>query len=397
MIGADQPPGLRLSWVTDPTALAELGPDWEALAQRTEAEVYLRPAWFETWWRHFGAGRRLVCLVLHREGRLAGVLPFVLDRVRVGPLRFRIARLAGTDPHCMVFRLPVEPDLASNAMTEALARLLGSEGCDAVSFTPVSARSDLMALVREGAGWRLLEQPDGSHVVFDLPDSFEAYLSGLSRNRRSQFRRKAANLEATFSMKDGVRHPDAMEFADFVGLHNRQWQAVGRGGHFVDWPGSAAFYADLAEKDAGSVEFHDLIGQDGPLAIYFVLRAGPVAHWRLPARSLDPAAERMSIGMVGLVKMIEALIAAGATCVEAGRGEYDYKIAYGGESVAVHRLIVAPAGRRGRRRLSLLLAWADLVHLVYYRAWFLKFAPLLRQRLGLQPRPLWRYWIRTRI
>lgn len=397
MTQANASSGLRLVWVTDPTELVVLRFDWEALAERTGADVYMRPSWSEVWWRQHGAGRQLVCLALHRGDQLAGILPFAVQYIRVGPLRFRVARLAGTDPNCMVLRLPIESDLAPVAMTEALARLLGSEGCDAVSFTPVSARSNLLALVGEGAGRKILDRPGGSHVVFDLPDSFDAFLARLSKKRRSQFRRDVANLEASFGMTARVRQPDVAEFEEFVRFHNRQWQIVGKGGHFVDWPGSAAFYADLAGQQGSPVEFHDLIGQDGPLATQFVLHAGPNAHWRLPARSLDPMAERMSIGKVGLLRMIEALIAAKAVCVEAGRGEYDYKIAYGGENVAIHRLIAAPAGGRGRRRLALLLAWADLVHLVYYRAWFVKLSPFLRQHSGLRPRPLWRHWISTRV
>lgn len=84
--------------------------------------------------------------------------------------------------------------------------------------------------------------------MFDLAGSFDDYLtSRVSRNRRSQFRGDHKALEKRFGMTATQHVPDAHAFAEFVTFHNTQWQAVGKG-HFTDWPGSAAFYADLADR-----------------------------------------------------------------------------------------------------------------------------------------------------
>lgn len=91
--------------------------------------------------------------------------------------------------------------------------------------------------------------------------------------------------------------------------------------------------------------------------------------------------------------MIEALIGQGVTRIEAGRGDYDYKLSYGGKSVAVWQILLFRNTRRNRLRLRWLLAWSDLLHLFYYRIRSLKFAPKLRKRFGLPARPLWRSWI----
>ena len=95
--------------------------------------------------------------------------------------------------------------------------------------------------------------------------------------------------------------------------------------------------------------------------------------------------------------MFERMIQAGITRIEAGRGDYGYKIDYGGKTVPVHRLIVHRATAASTWQLSALLAWADLLNLVYYRVWFLKLAPRLRQKTNATPQPLWRSWIRTRL
>lgn len=393
----------EITWIGQREDLAPLQGEWQALADRRQADIYLMPEWFDLWWEHFGEGRQLACLVARRNGALVGLVPFCIDKIRIGPLALRIARLAGTDPHCIVFHLPVEADMEAEVMAVCLDHLFGHLHCDMISFTPVSDLSDLIRLVRSACSGRtalmVVDQSLGSHVVFDLPESFDQYLSGLSKKRRGQFRRDLKGLRGIYGMETSMVFPHAEEFNEFMLLHTRQWQALGRNGHFNDWPGSAIFYSSLAEQTAetGHVQLHKLTGRTGPLTMQFALVSGKTCFWRLPARTLDAEAERLSIGKVGLVLMIEQLISDGIRRIEAGRGEYDYKLVYGGTDIPVHRLVVSRATWLARTRLRLLLAWADLLDLLYYRIWFLKLAPRLRRLTGAKPRPLWRVWIRTRL
>jgi CelD/BcsL family acetyltransferase involved in cellulose biosynthesis len=393
--------GVSTVWLDNPEDLWALESEWQDLAERTDAEVYLRPAWLRIWWDHFGSDRELGCLAIRKGGRLAGLLPFCIERLRIGPLVLRFARLAGTDPHCMILQLPLEDKVAEVALLHAVGHLTGPLGCDAVSFTPVSDLASHLPLLRqmskEMQSIVLHEAPEGQHVVFDLPDDFKAWLSGLSKKRRSQFARDMRNLQDRYEMRGAIVVPDGATFAGFAGFHDQQWQALDRGGHFTDWPGSLAFYSDLADRPAKEppMRLFELFGTTGPLATQFALVAGRIAHWRLPARTLDPEAERLSIGKVGLVLMVQELIGAGVTAIEAGRGDYDYKLSYGGRNVPVQRLLFYPAKQVWRARL--LLAWSDLLHLLYYRIWFLRLAPRMRRWFGLRPRPLWWLWIKSRV
>lgn len=388
-------------WLDQPEDLWALQAEWQDLADRTDAEVYLRPEWLRVWWDHFGTGRTLRCLALRKGGRLAGLLPFCIERLRIGLVDLRFARLAGTDPHCMILTLPLEDDIAQTALCHAIGHLTGPLGCDAVSFTPVSDLATHLPVLRQLGqvmpGTVMHEAPEGRHVVFDLPDSFKSWLGELSKKRRSQFPRDLRNLEERYAMTRASVIPDGAAFARFAAFHDRQWQALDRGGHFTDWPGSLAFYSDLADRSTkrSPMRLFEQSGTAGPLATQFALVSGRVAHWRLPARTLDPEAERLSIGKVGLILMIEELIAAGTRRIEAGRGDYGYKLSYGGRSVNVQRVLFYPAGHAGRARM--ILAWADLLHLLYYRIWFLRLAPRARRWFGRRPRPLWRLWIRSRV
>lgn len=394
---------IEITWIDRSADLVPLWDEWQALAKCRQADIYLMPEWFDIWWEYFGNGRQLACLVARQGGQLLGIVPFCIDKIRMGPLVTRVARLASTDPNCIVFHLPVEADVEAEVLTSGFDYLFRHLGCDLISFTPVSDLSDLIPLVRSSClGKTSLSITDkiiGSHVVFDLPESFDQYLNGLSKKRRGQFRRDQKKLRQIYGMKADRIFPNADEFSSFALFHTRQWQALGGNGHFHDWPGSTGFYCGLAERMAGQehVQLHKLIGRTEPLATQFVLVSGQTCFWRLPARSLDADVEGLSIGKVGLVVMIEQLISDGISRIEAGRGEYDYKMAYGGVDVPVHRLIVSSSTWSAGMRLRLLLAWADLLDLLYYRIWFLKLAPRLRRLTGAKPRPLWQAWIRTRL
>ncbi len=390
-----------MHWVEGREALEPCLDAWWALAERCGADIYMSPGWLLSWWDHFGAGHRLLCLMAEApDGHLAGILPFMIETVWAGPVPVRVARLAGTDPHCVLFRLAVEETLLPPMMNRALADLLCDKGADLVSFTPASERGPLVDVVRAALppDILLIDRPAGTHTVFDLPDSFDAYLAGLSKKRRGQFRRDLRKLQADHGLQTALTHPGAAQIDDFISFHNRQWQKTGKGGHFCDWPGSAAFYRDLAERlqSEGSVWIDHQDGSAGPLAAQFGLVSGQSCHWRLPARATEPEFDRLSVGTVGLILMIERLIGVGVTRIEAGGGAYDYKLVYGGESVLVHRMIITRPGR-AQRKTAVLMAWARALHLGYYRAWFCRAAPRLRRWLPLPHWPLWKSWIKSRV
>lgn len=136
----------------------------------------------------------------------------------------------------------------------------------------------------------LHEAEEGSHVIFDLSEEFPELFAQLSKKRRSQFQRDLRALQSRYRMQEVEIAPDGAAFTEFAALHSQQWQAVGRGGHFSDWPGSEAFYHDLADRIATDppMRLYTLIGTTGPLAMQFALIGGSAAQWRLPARCLDP-------------------------------------------------------------------------------------------------------------
>lgn len=399
-------PAFAVSVRHGPEALAAMAADWDGCVVATGADIFFTTDWVLTWWAHFGRGRKLVLLCLH-DGAcgLAGVLALAVETVWAGPLPVRVARLAGGDPNYAILRFPVPAEAAEAAFAALLAEVPRRTDCRILSLSPVSGACPDLAPLRAAAAAAGLdsgpEATDRNHVLMRLPASVEAWWDGLSRSRRREQQRSLKKMQECWRLEHHVSTPATVgaDFDRFAALHGAQWAASGRGGHYRDWPGSQAYYRDLllrlAPKGRGLIEDH--LGDGAVLSTQLTFRLGETAYWRLTGRSLAPEVIRTGASRVGMVERIEQLIGAGVCTVELGAGDYDYKLHYGGELVDLHRVALIPQRGAERLQAKALLAWADLVNLLYYRLWFLKLAPRVRQRFGLKPRPLWRHWIRTRL
>jgi CelD/BcsL family acetyltransferase involved in cellulose biosynthesis len=402
--GAAAAPPLRLEIVTAAEGIAARAAALEACVAATGADVYFTPGWLAAWLGTWGREGRLRLLLAWEGAALAGFLPVILDTVRAGPVPVRVARLAGTYPGQAVMGLPLppadRPGAAAACLAAMLRQLAGPERVHAIALSPLSQGLPGLDALRAAAGQAGLgiaaEDWSRQHTVIRLPDRFETWLDGLSKNRRRAYRKDAAGLGAQGALRLQALPPEAAAgegLAALVALHARQWQAAGKAGHFADWPEALPFARAVLPRlgPDGRAWIDEHRAGEALLSALCGFRQGPRAYLWVSGRTLDPDLLRLGVGRVGLIERLRALIEAGVREVEAGAGEYDYKLGLGGTPVAMGRLVLAAPGAGWRVRL--LVAWADLLDLVYYRGWFLK----LRPRLKLKPRPLWRAWRRTRL
>lgn len=384
--------------------------EWDALVAETGADIYFHRTWIETWWEVFGAGRRplIACIRLppSEGGRLVGLLVFVTEEFRLAGARLRVARLAGANPNYALLRLPLIADRAAAALAGTLQTLIRQESHDAVSLSPLSDGSaDLRSLQEALAaepGLSLVPDPEPrQHMQIPLPESFDAYMASLSSNRRSKYRRSKRMIEEEQGLVTEVlTGQDAAGFFDrFVALHNAQFQSRGKLGHFDDWPGSREFYARLCWAMAGTGRVRFYVQKDAAGQVYsalFCFVAGSTCHAHLTAREESEALASANLGLHAQFERIERLIDENVTTVESGAGEYSYKRSLNGDTLPMRRILVGGSTRRARARLKILVRWADILNLVYYRIWFNRLAPRLRHH-GLARGPLWAPWRRTRL
>lgn len=384
--------------------LAAMRAQWDALVEATNSGIYFTYDWCRIWWRHYAHGRELRVFLFHAGSQLVGIVPLAIERLWLGPLPIRLARLLGSDWTLAVLHPPVMPEHAVGAYRTVIERSLGEFACDAISFANLSGefttREDVRRACHNG-GPSISIIRDRSlfvHTVFHLPSDFDEYLSGLSKRERQHYRRDERHLVEHGPIRARqVRAPDEIDsaFDRFVALHAEQWRQVGKLGHFQDWPRSLEFTRDLLGtlSPCGRAEIDEICVGGATVAMELCFRFGDTVHRRLPARKTNPEWEERGLGRVALVRHIEALIAEGITRIEAGSGHYPYKLRLGGVEHPLQSLLLAQNRWWPRLKARILSAYADIVNLVYYRIWFCRLAP----HLPLPRRPLWKSWIRTRL
>ena len=393
--------GLRLERLASVGELDLVRDEWDGFVEESGSDVYFTVDWLQAWWAHYGEDRAFEGLLARDGDGIVAALPFCVESIWAGPVPVRLGRFAGADSTIPVFSPAIARGYEEPVLRAALGLLLNEAGCDAVSLAALSGESpcaDAAERVAREDDLRLLRSDSTApHTVFRFAGSFDEYLGGLSKSQRSDHRRYLRKLKARYEITyRTVSGADAIPYFDrFLELHAAHWGARGKLGHFGDWPDGEEFNRDLISRMAasGRARFYEIRGDGELLAIEYGFVLGDRCYWRLPARDPDPELDKLRLGRLSLAEMFRVLIDEGVTMVEGGPGHYEYKLRLGATEHVLRRVLIGGPSRGSRLRAGLLLRWAGLLHLIYYRAWFQKIAP----RLGLRPRHLWRRWIRTRI
>jgi CelD/BcsL family acetyltransferase involved in cellulose biosynthesis len=378
--------------------------EWDDCVTALSGSLYVTYDWLRVWWQHYGRGRKLRIYQFRQAGRLVGLAPMFVETVRLGPIAIRLAKRVGADFALTLFALPLDPRLADVAYVKIIAALIEDERCTAIwfGFAPgddPTAAGLLRACEMSRSIASLVEhQEHVPHTQFDLPSTVDAYRDRLSRKQRDQFLRLCRGLERSHQVDTVVFcDPDsaADAFARFKSLHEVQWRNDGKLGHFGDWPGATAFNADLVAvmSRLGRLRFVDLVADGTTISSQYAFVFNGCCYWRLPARAIGSEWGRFSLGRLGLIQLIESMIGEGVTRMEAGMGHYDYKLHLGGQELSCKSSVVVSTRAGDARRMRLFLRMSDILHLLYYRIWFLRLADRWPSLRG----PLWRTWVRARL
>ncbi len=375
---------------------------WNDLVLRSGADVYQTFEWCRLWWRHYGMHRQLQLLLCFSGEEMVGLIPAFVETLWLGPARIRAAKLIGSDFSLQLCNLPIMPDAIEQAVSRAVRHFLGDEKCDVWIAGPLSGpTARIEEILDTGRNeTELVESAESlGHSIttrFDLPHHFDEYLNEIGSRQRGNYNRSLKQFAKNHQVvTDTVTEPEEVlrEFERFQWLHQAQWAAEGKLGHFVDWPKAAEFNRDLVMSfgKLGMVRFFRILADAQVASSQFCLLFGGTNYWRLPGRVCKPDWEKLSLGKMGLIQMIEASLDQGVTAVEGGRGHYDYKLQLGGREWPLRTLQFTRRGLGVSMRVKLFRAFASVLNVVYYKILFLRLLP----RFPILQRSLWPVWIRS--
>jgi hypothetical protein len=235
------------------------------------------------------------------------------------------------------------------------------------------------------------------HTIFNLPESMDAYYAMLDRKTRANVKRAQRNLQkmGVVTIRFASNSEAPVFFERFMRLHAERWNASKHLGHFGDWPGSAAFNAELVRTHAVHGEaflFEVSVGEETVGAEYGYIY-GSQLFARLPARTVGSKWDQAGIGHVIQTAMIEAALERGVRRIKSGPGHYPNKLRAGGTEFPLIQILASRPGIVCSVKAWALKIWSKLWHYIYYRGWRAHLLP----KLGIKPGPLSSIWIQTRL
>jgi len=313
--------------------LAALEPEWERLqGDAAVASVFASFDWLHLWWKAYHGGRPLRLMLASAGGELVGILPLYVDSVPMLRFPVRLLRLVGTGGDTSPDDLG--PVLARGRETEVAAALadavLALPGWDVLLLTDLDPASAFVAAMR-GAATRTLSgclSGRSERIAYlELPDSFEAWLKSLDRDRRYRVRNVRKKLNAAHAARFFVwQDPATLDqgIDRLIHLHLKRWQTLGTSHSFSSHEyltfHRALMHACLA-RDRLRLYCLELDGQVA--AIYYFYRFRNRVF--LMQSGFDPDHANVKPGQVLLGYIIESAISEGDKVLDFLRGDHRYK------------------------------------------------------------------------
>jgi CelD/BcsL family acetyltransferase involved in cellulose biosynthesis len=323
---------LDIQLITALAELEQLAPEWDALTSAIAPRIpFATPLWNLLWWQYFhGCGhfvRDQLNAYVFRDARgdLIAVAPMmVTQRPAFGPFRTRELQFFGADPNMTEIRgIVCRPEHEAAVFARLQQHLLATpHSWHWFSWLGIRSRESLPAHSAAATEW---VEPIPNYYL-SLPDSWETFRSGLSRNIKESLRKCYNSLKRdqhSFTFRI-IESPEAAPAAldRFFALHGMRAAAdvnVRHNDVFAS-ANARAFLADYALNMA----------QRGQLRIFQIEIAGQIIATRLGFafnRSLylyysgyDPAWGRYSIMTTVVAETIKWAIENGYETVNLSTG-----------------------------------------------------------------------------
>ena len=346
---------MQVELIRTATDFEALGDAWADLLAESEANSpFLDWAWQYQWWRHYGEHRELALVTVRDCGRLVGIAPLYVDRVRAGT---RVLRFLGTPEACSEWLgFVIEPGREFEVAGHILDFLHHdmADAWDLMELTDLPEHTDVLAAIDgqlgvQGRTYR--REPGWSYYIVDLPDSWDAYLKSVSSNRRSRLRRMLRDMD-----KAGMRFVEAAD----PGQLDEAWQHLRRlhrmrrdvkgGGSSFDPEPLDRFHRSLLRSflDRGELCLSLLRNDDEVIAASYCLRRN--GHVYFYQSGSDPAWERCRVGHAIRALEFQKAIERGDRQYDFLGGDMDYKRQWATSLVPTARLVVSAPRLTARAR-----------------------------------------------
>ena len=309
--------------------------DWDRLLAETPGlSPFATTVWQKTWWQMFGGDADLKLLTVRQDGAVKGLAPFMRRGTEVSFL----GESDLVDYHHFLHS-GIEDSAFFGSLFEHLAQV---DSWSSIRLTAVPEWSAAYTAVPEAAraaGWHVSETFEDVSPGIELPETWDEYVSGLSKKDRHELRRKLRRLERSGEVKH-VEFSSAEDIAenldDFIRLHR------------MSAPDKAKFMTDrreeffrtvvtnLAAEGISRLYFLEVNGKRTATSICFVHGDSQLAY----NSGYDPEHRALSVGLLNHAFCIKLAIENGIRYFDFLRGDEPYKYHLGAHDRSLYNLVV---------------------------------------------------------
>ena len=259
-----------LECYTDFHSFQAIRAEWEEFTARYFPEQYARThGWLSAWWKTYHCGQAVLVYVQRdvSDGRIVAVAPLFICRENFGGFPVRsvvsLGRGIGSDDFL------VSGD-SSCFVENVIKALLVNSRWDIAIFRRIGIITSVETITDAAEKFHCtVESIANDDYLIDLPESFDVYFKGLSKNFRQNLRTASNRMHKAGTVSTKILNPlrDNLHVID-VGMEiaKTSWQYKEGKSHF-NATGAGSFYHNLAsEYLAEGLEFNVLYLNEIPVS-----------------------------------------------------------------------------------------------------------------------------------
>ena len=346
--------GLRVERVSTDDAFALLAGEWNALAGDIP---FRRWEWLEAWWKHFQrpSDQLFVLCVRDSTERLVGLAPWY---ARTSAMLGTVIQFLGSGKVCSDYLTILAADGFTERVGRRVADWLINESdipwddveLDGVAADDLAVTSFCERLVSSN---HCVHRSAGlSCWKIALPDTWDEYVSRLSKSRRERVRQlHRQKFDTGSAVVKVAESAGELErgFDVLVDLHQRRRNNIGQAGCF-SLPDFTGFLREAAERFLllGRLRLQWIELDGRPIAAELDLQGGKmVYHYQ---SGIEPQLPRERPGWLGTSAALKSAIEQGYSAFDFLRGDETYKSHWRAEPVKTVNIRIAANSTTARLR-----------------------------------------------
>lgn len=342
---------MNIEILQTPQSLESIRDSWKELAL---ANPFRQPEWLLAWWTHFQSESDILYVVVVRdeEDRVRAIAPWYRNRT-AGILRFLGDGKVCTD-HLTIL---IDPRFYDESIPSRIAAFLmeqskRKDGWTSIHFESIDCVDPVMnafklAMLQHGC--RFHSSTSSNTWQVELPNGWDHFLAGVSKNSRKTFRKRVADLEQV-RVRWVHDHVDLEEFMPvLIELHQKRRKSLGDAGCFAD----ARFESFLREVAKSLLQQNQLqafslwLGQR-PIAADIGFRTRDT--WLCYQAGVDPEKMELEPGKLANIYILRNAERFGIQTVDFLRGDEPYKHQLKANPSPAYDMQFSPPGLTGRIR-----------------------------------------------